>query len=131
MFTKIKSLLHRGKQSSDTIHRLRVDVEGISLDGIDPPRDRVAFGKIKQIIAYKRDMGTSDLVCFLVTFELGDQSVWNVTLHEDMPGFLEVDGALAQLPGYDTNWRERVVKPAFRTNETVIFEVAKVPGSSS
>ena len=122
MFRKIRSLLAQRKLPADKIVGLRADDDSILLVGVASPRDRIELRRIDRIVAYKRDMGTSDLVCFLVTFRIDDQSIWHVTLHEDLPGFLDADQAFARLPSYDANWRDRVIKPAFSTNETVIYD---------
>lgn len=122
MLGALRTFLARRKPLIEKITALHAADGAIVLSGIASPRDRIPINQIEKIVAYKRDMGTSDLVCFLLIYRLSDQSVWHVTLHEDMPGFLEVDRALAELPGFNTRWRDLVIKPAFRTNETVVFE---------
>ena len=98
-----------------------VDVE-IGLTGIAPGLNRIPVQGITRVVAFKRDMVTSDLICFLVSYNRDDGTPWHVTLHEDLPGFLDVEKRLAQLPGFDQQWRQHVVLPPFATNETVIFD---------
>jgi hypothetical protein len=73
------------------------------------------FDEIVRIAIYERDEITTDLVCFEVALEGGDE----ITLHEEMPGFDHWAKSLEQLPGFDANWRDGVIHPPFATNEIV------------
>ena len=79
-----------------------------------------ALADVRQVVAYKRDEITTDLICFdVVTEESGGCRTW--TFHEDQPEFEPVVAALSELPEFMTNWRERVVAPTFAPCETVVY----------
>jgi hypothetical protein len=75
------------------------------------------LNEIVRIAIYKRDEITTDLVCFEVALESGDE----ITLHEEMPGFDHWAKPLERLSGFDTDWRDRVIHPPFATNEIIAY----------
>ncbi|MCX5804628.1 MAG: hypothetical protein NT010_00985 [Proteobacteria bacterium] len=82
---------------------------------------RVDFEKIFKIIAFKRDLLTTDIVCFAI--EVREQDTSNIIeINEEIAGFDTLDERLSQIPGFMSNWREFVIKPPFARQETVIFE---------
>jgi hypothetical protein len=86
------------------------------------PAGRVEWASIRRIEAFKKDQITVDLVCFAVTYTEVDQPL-AVEVNEDMPGFADLERRLvANLPGFMTDWRTSVIKPAFALNWTVIYE---------
>jgi hypothetical protein len=80
-------------------------------------RHRLPVSEILEIAAYKYDEITTDLICFDVRSSNG--TVW--TFHEDMAGFGDLIAAFERLPGFDANWRDRVVLPAFERNWTLVW----------
>jgi hypothetical protein len=36
-------------------------------------------------------------------------------------GFENLIAAFERLPGFDTDWRDKVIKPAFAENRTIVF----------
>ncbi|MDP3736152.1 MAG: hypothetical protein Q8R02_02105 [Hyphomonadaceae bacterium] len=82
---------------------------------------RVEFGAIARIECYKRDELTTDLICFDIWFDSGDQQqvVW---VHEELPGWNDLAEGLKQLPGFDPDWHGKVFKLAFVENRTVVYE---------
>lgn len=80
----------------------------------------VVFDEVLEITAFKRDLLTTDIVCFAIkTYHKGRITV--VEINEEMPGFDTLSEKLSSLPGYVSNWRQLVVEPAFKENRTVIF----------
>lgn len=82
---------------------------------------RVALASIKEIIAYKMDLLTTDLVCWELRVRCGDgEQFW--TIHEEAVGFGAVAVLLETLPGFYGRWREAVILPAFEANSTIIYQ---------
>lgn len=79
---------------------------------------KVQWLDIKEVVVFKRDLVTTDLVCLEIITSAGIVYEFN----EDVPGFeVWIDEMQRSLPGFDSSWRERVIKPAFATNRTVVF----------
>ena len=75
---------------------------------------------VRKVVAYKRDEITTDLICFNVVTEQSDgRRTW--FFHEEQPEFERVVAELSELPGFMTDWRERVVLPPFASCETVVY----------
>ena len=75
---------------------------------------------VRKVVAYKRDEITTDLICFdVVTEQSGGRRTW--IFHEKQPEFERVVAELSELPGFMTDWRERVVLPPFASCETVVY----------
>ena len=75
---------------------------------------------IRSVAVFKRDLITTDLVCFELAVD-PDGELWLV--NEDIPGFADLAAALARhLPGFVATWHEDVVKPAFAPNHQVLFQ---------
>jgi len=78
------------------------------------------LSSVLKVLAYKRDELTTDLICFDVTTDAaGGARTW--LFHEEQPGFEEIARELALLPGFLTDWRDHVVKPAFASCEIVLY----------
>ena len=75
---------------------------------------------ILTVTAYKRDLGTSDLVCFEICVETGREPMV-YTIDEEQKGFDDVDHLFHELPGYVIPWRERVILPVFEQRTTEIY----------
>jgi hypothetical protein len=91
----------------------------------------VCYGAIDTIHAYKLDRITEDTICFLVSYhDLSDGSLRSLEINEDMPGFGTLAASFLQrLSGFDSHWREKVIKPAFAENRTLIFARQGVRGT--
>jgi len=88
----------------------------------------VALAEIAGITAYKRDMLTTDMVCWEI-FLGDDDRARSILIHEDMPGFDAVAAACARLPGFQTDWRAVVIPVAFAPSVTRIYR--RCPGPPS
>jgi hypothetical protein len=75
---------------------------------------------VTKIVACKRDLFTIDQVCFALQSSDG---LWH-TVTEDDPVWQALLEKLEQLPGFDLNWRDKVIQPPFVVNETVILEAS-------
>lgn len=77
----------------------------------------IRWADITRILSYKRDLGTVDLVCLQLSWPGGD-----LLFDEEMPGWYQfVDHLNAALPVLE-KWEEKVMFPAFATNETVVYQ---------
>ena len=79
--------------------------------------DTVSFNRVSTVAIYKRDEMTTDLICCDIV--VGEQVR---TVHEEIPGFNTLMLRFEALPGFDRKWREKVVKPAFAENRTIVFQ---------
>lgn len=81
----------------------------------------VAASDIRRITMLKRDLLTIDSVCAHVEVfsaaELPIPTIW-----EEHPGFYDAIALFATLPGFDMDWRDKVMLPPFATNWTVVFD---------
>lgn len=88
-------------------------------------RYAVPLAAVLCIVAFKRDMLTTDLLCLEFRYVDTAGTPMHVEINEDMPGFEQVIAALERkMPGFDKDWRAKVVNPPFAQNETVIFRMS-------
>jgi len=83
---------------------------------------RLAWSEVRRVIAFKRDLLTTDCVC--VTFELPGQAL---EIDEEMPGWQRVVDNLERFfPGARpyAEWWPHVVRSPLDARETLIFERA-------
>ena len=74
-------------------------------------------GRILKVQFFKRDELTSDLVCCEIETEAG-----LFFCHEEAPDWSEMLALVATLKGFDTDWRDKVILPAFQENRITAFE---------
>jgi len=75
--------------------------------------------EVSGIVAYKRDLLTTDLICLRFT-----NGEWNIEINEEMSGWTTLINAIpTYLPGAlsPSDWWDRVSHPAFAANPTVLF----------
>lgn len=80
----------------------------------------VQWDDVEKVTAFKRDAGTIDFVCleFLLS---PNRTYW--VLHDEVEGFWALVARIKEVfPDSDQRWEERVVKPAFAENATVILQ---------
>jgi hypothetical protein len=99
---------------------IRVDGETFVVEGGDAPRKPVAFDDIHEVVFFKRDELTTDLICcdIVVRTEQGSETWF---LHEELPGWDDLVRFLERLPGFDREWFRKVAWPAFAANPTSVF----------
>jgi len=78
--------------------------------------------RIVRIALFKRDEMTTDLICCEITAKADVGNDYSIVVHEDMDGFETMMATLAALDGFDRGWFEKVARPAFATNFTVVFQ---------
>ncbi|MGX5711642.1 hypothetical protein ACWKWJ_02990 [Sphingopyxis terrae subsp. ummariensis] len=82
--------------------------------------DAVSLDEVNEIIAYKIDELTADLVCCDIVTGSGDEQKIR-TIHEEIPGFDALMARFETLPGFNSEWRDAVILPSFATNRTTIY----------
>lgn len=85
--------------------------------------DGVSLDEVGEIIAYKIDELTTDLVCCDIVTGSGDGQQIR-TIHEEIPGFDALMARFETLPGFNSKWRDAVILPPFATNRTTIYNRA-------
>ena len=73
----------------------------------------IAWTEIQRIVGYKRDLMTTDVICFAFYLsDIGENS--NFEINEEMKGFEELAKKLRTIfPTFDGDWWNKVAKPAF------------------
>jgi hypothetical protein len=83
----------------------------------------LSWDEIKEISAYKQDLGTTDLIC-LVFRKSNDE---RFQIHEEMAGYWDLLQLMEKrLPGFTIVWFLDVAFPAFETNLRVIWKKSEV-----
>jgi hypothetical protein len=106
-----------GKQTAS----VRVESDTFSVEGIKPPRKPIALHDIQEVIFFKRDEWTMDLICCDVVVRT-ENGIETWFLHEDLPGWDDFIHLLECLPGFDHEWFRKVAWPAFAPNPTSVFK---------
>lgn len=79
---------------------------------------QVRWADIKLIAAFKFDAFTVDTIC--LRFDLDNAE--SVVVNEDQAGYAELVHALAEkFPAFDKDFYEKIVKPPFAENYTVVY----------
>ena len=76
---------------------------------------------INVISAFKRDMLTTDLVCFEIEYCREKKPVV-IEINEEMADFDLLAERISQMKGFVPNWRELVIKPPFATQRTCVYK---------
>ena len=88
-------------------------------EAIDERTVHIPWTSIRKITAFKRDLFTTDLICFYFELENGD----DIEFDEEMKGWQQfVEELACRLPGFMKDWWSKVVQPAFVENATVIYD---------
>lgn len=83
--------------------------------------DAVSLDEVSQIVAYKIDQLTTDLVCCDIVTGSGNGKQIR-TIHEEIPGFDALMALFETLPGFNSKWRDAVIIPPFAINRTTIYD---------
>jgi hypothetical protein len=78
------------------------------------------WNEVRTVLAYKRDLYATDLICLGFTSPVG-----TIEVDEEMQGWQQlVERLPSLLPGTPplSDWRERVAKPPFASCVTKLFE---------
>jgi hypothetical protein len=115
-------LVNRLRHEKPPNAEIRLTDDGFSVAKNQREIISVRWNDIQEIVAFKRDLFTTDLICF--SFSTSDGSF---EVNEEVPGYSSLESALKkELPGFDNRWRYKVIKPAFAPNRTVIYQRIKI-----
>lgn len=110
-------LRNRFDDSANSDPKIILDVDGFSLSNSPSV---YLWCDVKNVVCYKRDLLTTDLICSRI--ELGTAEETLVELNEEMPGYDAWCNWLnGKIDPENKNWREKIVMPAFATNEMTVF----------
>lgn len=99
--------------------------EGFELRKAESLVGGIKWAEIRKIVAFKRDLVTSDIVC-LEFHLLGTDQVFEV--NDDVGGFWDLVRRLKEVfPSSDQEWEAAVIRPAFARNARLIFERSARP----
>lgn len=113
--------LNHSTQRKMTLEKreIRFTETGFQIIGA-PETEELDWGKVTCVNAFKRDLFSVDLVCFEFFVENKNDPI---EINEQMPGFNSLDVLLAEkLSGFDSEWRIKVIQPAFATNLTKLWQ---------
>ena len=80
---------------------------------------RVEWVSVKEVFAYKVDLGTYDEICIGFRFDDTGAHWW---ISEEFEGYKELVGELtARFIGINTDWFHEVAFPAFAYNRTTLW----------
>lgn len=82
--------------------------------------DAVSLDDVREIVAYKIDELTTDLICCDIITGSGDGEQIR-TIHEEIAGFDAIMARFEALPGFNLKWRNAVALPPFATNRITIY----------
>lgn len=81
--------------------------------------ETVHWNRVTHIFAYKKDLGTTDLVCLGWKLDNSDQTL---EVHEDMLGFKKLNQAMLEhYKSIPETWAMDIYFPAFETNLTLLW----------
>ena len=94
--------------------------DGFGLNQGDSRLGSVRWEEVDKVLAFKRDLLTSDEVC--LAFEIGDSdTVFEV--NEGVGSFWDLVARVKEVfPDSEQDWEETVVNPAFAENSAVLYE---------
>ena len=100
---------------------IAVNSSALIFEGPKSQRVEIPWQSVDTILAYKRDLFTTDLIC--LAFEWRSQGTTTaIELHEEMKNFREL---IDELPKYfalrNPEWWAEVAFPAFESNEAILW----------
>ena len=94
------------------------DAAGFTMDTRPPISAR--WSDVMEIIAFKRDLLTTDMIC--LEFQLGDGTF--IETDEEMVGYRRFVAIVESTFDLAPNWWSDVAFPAFRTNTSTIWSAS-------
>lgn len=98
---------------------IRLAPDGFSLCKGEEEIFSVRWRDVREVVAFKRDLLTSDSIC--LAFRVGDRNLF-FEVNEEIEGFILLsDEMMRQLPSTSGDWLTAVTQPPFAENRTRIF----------
>lgn len=83
-------------------------------------KQKIKWTDIERLIAYKKDLLTSDEICLDIIY-----NNWQITITEETPGWYQfVEKLKFVFPNIPKNWDTEIVDLAFATNLTILYQRA-------
>lgn len=99
-------------------YKVIVESEGFALIGTGVERVYVPWLAVREVIAYKLDLITTDEV--FLRFDL-DIFPFSIEVSEEMEGFEDFKATAEKRLQFSEGWWSQVLQPPFATNERVLF----------
>ena len=99
---------------------LTVGDDGFELSAGSAGRQWVTWTSVTSVAAYKYDLFSVDEI--VLAFETDDRPDVVIEVSEECPGFADLFDALERALGVSPAWYQDVMRPAFATNDRVIYE---------
>lgn len=101
--------------------KIQVREEGFEVACPQEPIQYCTFAEVGAVIGYKQDHFAYDVVCLEIS-RTGPVPRPVIIVSEEMHGFEDLVNRFERmLPGFDANWRAKVVPGPFQTNACTIF----------
>ena len=95
--------------------------EGFALN-IGAESRAVAWSEVEEIVAFKRDLYTTDCICLALAMPGG-----TVEINEEMPGFVDWREAMEHHFGLTPDWYIEIMTPVFEPTPLRLFPTAPAP----
>lgn len=119
MFSAISNFLKKRASQKCRIASNQHGVRFIN-DGVE--FQAFSWDRVRRIVAYKKDILTTDLVC--IEFELDGSEAY--VAHEELAGFEQLaDNMRAAFPNIDPHWFFKVMRPAFERSFMILFDARR------
>ena len=81
-------------------------------------QQKIKWAEIERLIAYKRDLMTTDEICLDIIY-----NNWQTTINENTAGWYQfVERTKLIFPSIPKNWDSEIVHPAFATNLSILYQ---------
>ena len=81
----------------------------------------ICLKEVEKVVFFKRDELTTDLICCEIQIRT-KEGLQTWFSHEETQEWEALLSQLEKLSGFDMNWRQKVVLPAFEECRTVVFQ---------
>ena len=118
MLSRLRSLFRRAAPPPT----IAATATGFAVRGGAEAAVAVAWAEVRRVVAFKRDLYTTD--CIVLAVEYGAPSPAVVELSEEWPGFTDLFGTMETALGVSPSWYLEIMTPAFEPTMRVLFERA-------
>ena len=126
MFEWIKNIFsNQAKRIDPSKYCVKVTEIGLKLFVEDQLHAILNWSDIQRITTYKYDLFAVDEIC--IRFEASQPDGLSIEISEEWQGFLETKQMMEKIfPNINEEWYFKVMFPAFKRNETIIYEAGKI-----
>jgi hypothetical protein len=102
--------------------RVELEPGGFAVHTARGRRFPVRWASVRRVIAYKRDLWSTDEICVL--FESDDDS-GRQEVSEEWPGFKDLFGVMEKELGISPGWYMEIMMPPFESTPRLLFDRAE------